>query len=58
MSDSLSQSEEKPGTSNFTIHVEKNAANIQQAGDINLIVGGNNSSKGIIMSLLWLLTHS
>ena len=56
MSDFLSQSEEKPGTTNFTI--EKNTANIQQAGDINLIVGGNNSSKGIIMSLLWLLTHS
>ena len=53
---SLSQSEEKPGTSNLPS--ETNFAVIYHARDINLNVGGNNSSKGINMSLLWLLTYA
>ena len=57
MSDSSSQFEEKPGTTNFT--PKNNTYNIYQPGAVHLGVGDNKtSSKGITMSLLWLFTHT
>ena len=57
MSGFSSQSEEKPGTTNFR---SKNSTyNIYQPGAVHFGKGDNiTSSKGITMSLLWLLTHA
>ena len=57
MSGFSSQSEEKPGTTNFR---SKNSTyNIYQPGGVHFGKGDNiTSSKGITMSLLWLLTHA
>ena len=57
MSDSLSQSAEKPGTTNF--RSENNTFHIYQPGAAHFGVGNNETwNKGITTSLVWLLTHA